>query len=237
MRLFGMQRDGTAIRSPDAEAAWDAKTKVFMSYSRKDREFVGKLADALEARDDMEVLRDTDDILPTDEWRGSLAKLIGEADTIVFCLSPDSATSTECAWEVDLAEKLNKRMAPVVVKDVDGRVPGGLAKLNYIFFTARDDFDRALDKLVLALNSDIVWIREHTRLGELSRRWSAAGEPKDQLLHGGDIAAAVQWTARQPKSAPEPTELTFKFVEASNSKHGATGTGFRVARTLLAQKF
>ena len=199
------------------ETAWDAKTKVFLSYSRKDRAFAARLSDALEARDDIEVFRDTEDILPTEEWRVRLAKLIAEADTVVFCLSPDSATSEVCGWEVEQAEKINKRIAPVVVRDVDGKVPGGLAKLNYIFFTERDDFDRALDRLLLALNTDIGWIREHTRLGELSRRWSAGGTPKDQLLRGADIAAAEEWAARQPKTAPEPTGLARLFIAASRT--------------------
>jgi hypothetical protein len=34
----------------------------------------------LEAADDIEVFRDTDDILPTEEWKGRLEQLIGEAD-------------------------------------------------------------------------------------------------------------------------------------------------------------
>jgi hypothetical protein len=118
----------------------DEKTKVFLLYSRRDREFVGRLIAALERHQHIKVFQDTEDIFTTEEWRERLAGLIGEADTVVFCLSPASATSEVCAWEVELAEKLNKRIAPVVIYEVDGRVPGGLAKLNYIFFTARDDF-------------------------------------------------------------------------------------------------
>ena len=162
--FFSRSRSNTVA---DAAPAWAAqKTKVFVSYSRADREFVARLVAALEAREDFQVFRDTEDILPSEEWRARLAKLIGEADTVVFCLSPESAASEVCAWEVSQAEALNKRIAPVVVRDVASAVPGGLAKLNYIFFTEAHDFDRALDKLMLALNTNIAWVREHTRLGE-----------------------------------------------------------------------
>src|SRR5882672_10733669 len=119
-----MPRSNPELRHTIAtRPAWSApKTKVFLSYSRKDREFVTRLAAALEARDDLQVFRDTEDILPTEEWRARLAKLIGEADTVVFCLSPDSATSEVCGWEIGHAEALNKRIAPIVINDVDGRV-------------------------------------------------------------------------------------------------------------------
>jgi hypothetical protein len=43
------------------------------------------------------VFKDTDDILPTEEWKERLEQLIEEADTIVFLLSPHSATSEVCA--------------------------------------------------------------------------------------------------------------------------------------------
>ena len=153
-----------------------AATKVFISYSRKDRSAVARIAAALEAEDGIEVFRDTDDILPTEEWRGRLEQLIREADTVVFALSPHSATSEVCRWEVELAESLNKRIAPIVIKDVKPEdVPEALSKLNYIFFTNRREFDASIGNLIAALNTDIDWIREHTRLGELARRWDGQG--------------------------------------------------------------
>ncbi len=71
-------------------------TKVFVFYSRKDRAFVRRLVEGLEAEDDIEVFRDTEDILPTEEWKQRLEELIGEADTIAFVLSPNSAKSDVC---------------------------------------------------------------------------------------------------------------------------------------------
>ena len=88
-------------------------TKVFVFYSRKDRAFVRRLVEGLETEDDIEVFRDTEDILPTEEWIQWLEELIGEADTIAFVLSPNSAKSDVCRWEVDHAESLNKRIATI----------------------------------------------------------------------------------------------------------------------------
>jgi tetratricopeptide (TPR) repeat protein len=196
--------------------AGDQTTKVFISYSRKDRAFVGRLVDALEAANDIEVFRDTDDILPTEEWKDRLEQLIGEADTVVFALSPHSAKSEICSWEVEHALSLNKRIAPIVIKDVDGAdIPGPLSKLNYIFFTNRKEFDASISNLITALNTDIDWIREHTRLGELARRWDGQGRPKSQKLRGGDLSTAENWLALQPANAPQPGMLHREYIQAS----------------------
>lgn len=78
----------------------EEEAKVFLSYSRKDRERAQVIAERLRARH-FGVFKDTDDILPTEEWKERLEQLIEEADTIVFLFSPHSATSEVCAWEVD----------------------------------------------------------------------------------------------------------------------------------------
>ena len=69
--------------------------KVFLSYSRRDRERTQRIADVLRARH-FGVFKDTDDILPTEEWKTRLEQLIAEADTIVFLLSPHSVASEVC---------------------------------------------------------------------------------------------------------------------------------------------
>ena len=165
---------------PQDERAPTDKIKVFVSYSRSDAEFVGSIVEALSARDDIHVFRDTDDILPTEEWKKRLENLIGQADTVVFCLSPYSAESDVCRWEVEYAESLNKRIMPVVVERVEhDEVPEGLTKLNFIFFDSAEGFRMSLDSLVQSLHTDIGWIREHTRIGELARRWTQSGKSRD----------------------------------------------------------
>ncbi|MFN0264328.1 TIR domain-containing protein [Tepidamorphus sp. 3E244] len=195
-----------------------AAMKVFISYSRKDREFVARVVDALEAEDGIEVFRDTDDILPTEEWQDRLEQLVREADTIVFALSPHSAKSEVCRWEVDLAESLNKRFAPIVIRDVEGEaIPPALAKLNYIFFTTDAEFDRSIGNLVAALNTDIDWIREHTRLANVARRWDLRGRPAINTLRGSDLKSAEEWIATHPGNAPQPTDLHHAFIQASRA--------------------
>ena len=191
------------------------EAKLFLSYSRKDRDRAQLIADALRDRG-FEVFRDTDDILPTEEWRGRLEQLIDEADTVVFLLSPNSATSEVCSWEVERAYRSNKRIAPIVIEDVDaGLIPPLLARLNFIFCTSHDPFENAVATLASALSSDIEWIREHTRMQGLARRWDDAGRPRRLLLTGQDVDNGETWRDRRPTEAPEITDLQAAYLRES----------------------
>jgi WD40 repeat protein len=194
------------------------RTRVFISYSRKDREFALRLSDALQAKG-VEVFRDLDDILPTEEWWPRIEALIGAADTIVFVISADSVASPICAREIALCEKFNKRLAPIVWREASVElIPDRLSRLNYIFFTAADDFGRALNMLVAALETDIGWVREHTRIGELARRWEGSAK-RGLLLSGDELKEAEAWLFAQPHSASAPavTALHREFVQASRA--------------------
>lgn len=187
-------------------------TKVFLSYSRRDRKRVENLYTALSAKRDLRVFRDTDDILPTEEWKPRLEKLIRESDTIIFALSPHSVASDICNWELELAESLNKRIIPIVIEDVDGNVPDSVSRLNYIFMTRDEDFDDCVGKIHDAVSLDIDWIREHTRLGELADRWEKSVRLGAQPLRGKELEGAENWLIEHPKNAPEPTSLQRQFI-------------------------
>lgn len=204
---------------PGNEILPDDQARVFLSYSRRDRDGAQRIADVLRERH-FGVFRDTDDILPTEEWRERLQQLIEEADTIVFLLSPHSVASEVCAWEIELAASLNKRIAPIVIEEVDtAQIPPLLARLNFIFCTERDRFTDAVDSLVMALNTDIDWIREHTRLAGLAQRWDRASRPDRLLLRGQDIADAEAWRDSKPSEAPDVSPLQAAFV--ARSRHAA----------------
>lgn len=211
----GVQRMNDIQSPPDAGDLADDEAKVFLSYSRKDRERASGIADALRTRH-FGVFKDTDDILPTEEWRARLQELIEEADTVVFLLSPHSAKSEVCAWEVEYAHSLNKRIAPIVIEDTDAAdIPPLLAQLNFIFCTPRDPFENAVDTLASALSTDIEWIREHTRLAGLARRWDRAERAARFLLRGQDIVDAEMWRERRPDDAPAITTVQAAFVGES----------------------
>ena len=209
------------VDSKDAQ-----KLKVFISYSRADLAFADQLDAALAACGFAPIL-DRHDISGGEEWQARLSSLIQDADTILFVLSPRSAASDVCHWEVAQADLRGKRLIPVLCTALGpAPVPKRLQALNYIHFYAEDTvpgsgFGAGLARLIAALNTDQAWIREHSRLGSLAARWDAGGRTPERLLTGQDVADAKAWAARQPKDAPEPTVLQIALIKASEDAAAA----------------
>jgi len=191
------------------------KLRVFISYSRKDSTFADLVVAALEARG-LSPTIDTRDLPTLEDWRRELLGFIRTADAVVFIVSPNSISSPVCAWEVEQVTALNKRLAPIVLERVaDDGIPEGIAKINYLFFDPPNDFNSQADKLATALMSDLVWVKVHTRLGELARRWNERGRSTDLLLRGPEIEEAERWIASRPRVAPEPTEAHRQLIATS----------------------
>jgi TIR domain len=87
--------------------------KVFVSYSRADLGFADELYSGLEVMGFQPSL-DRHAIAEGEDWKARLGALIAEAETIVFVISPDSSKWSICAWEVDEAARLSKRIIPVL---------------------------------------------------------------------------------------------------------------------------
>jgi hypothetical protein len=136
--------------------------EVFISYSRKDKDFVRRLDEALKSRG-REAWVDWEDIRPTEEWMQAIYAAIDGADTFVFVLTSDSVASVVCGREIAHAAAHNKRTVPIVGRDVDvATVPEPLAKLNWIFCRESDDFEKATDSLISALDTDLDSVRACT---------------------------------------------------------------------------
>jgi hypothetical protein len=190
--------------------------EVFISYSRKDKEFVRRLHEALNQRD-REAWVDWEDIRPTEEFMQAIYGAIEGADTFVFVLTPDSVASEVCAREIAHAAAHNKRMVPIVARDVDAKaVPEPLAKLNWIFSRARDDFEAAAGSLVSALDTDLNWVHAHTRLLTRAIEWNANGKNNSFVLRGDDLRSAERWLAEAGvQKERQPTALQTEYIIAS----------------------
>jgi hypothetical protein len=154
------------------------KLNVFISYSRDDLAFADQL-DAALGLAGFETTIDRHGILPGEDWQKRLGGLIRDADTVVFVLSPSSARSDICAWEVKEAVQLGKRVLPVLCLPLEStNPPQQLAELSYIFFYADpkspgSGFGTGLVALASALNTDLDWLREHTRYLQRATEWEA----------------------------------------------------------------
>jgi hypothetical protein len=193
------------------------KLTVFISYSRADTAFADEVVAGLEYDGGFDVLMDREAIHEGEEWKKRLGALISGADTVVFILSPKSASSPICQWEVDQAKSLSKRIIPVLaVALADVPAPEALAALNYVRFDEGRSFMAGLTGLRRALKTDIGWLREHTRLLTRAQEWLDATKADNRLLSGKDIADAKAWLAHSSSEGLQPTELHRDFIQASD---------------------
>jgi tetratricopeptide (TPR) repeat protein len=190
--------------------------EVFISYSRKDKEFVRRLHEALSRRD-REAWVDWEDIRPTEEFMHAIYGAIEGADTFISVLTPDSVASVPCGREIAHAAAHNKRMVPIVAREVNAdTVPEALAKLNWIFYRDSDDFEKATDTLISALDTDLNWVHAHTRLLTRAIEWNANGKNNSFVLRGEDLRAAEQWLAQAGAGKErQPTSLQTEYIIAS----------------------
>ncbi|MBK1688866.1 toll/interleukin-1 receptor domain-containing protein [Rubrivivax gelatinosus] len=148
---------------------------------------------------------DWDDIPSTAAWWAEIVAAIEATDAFVFPISPDAVASQVCAEELAHAQALAlaKRLVPVVVREA---VPAALRALNWIFLRAEHDFDTGVKTLLTALDTDLEWLRAHTRLLVRGGDWQRHGEDPSYLLRGADLEVARRWregaAGRQPQPAP-----------------------------------
>ena len=203
-----------ATAAPNKEAS--RSHAIFISYSRKDKEFVRRLDDEL-ARRGREAWVDWEGIRPTEEFMQAIYGAIEGADTFVFVLTPDSVASEVCGHEIAHAAAHNKRMVPIVAREVDAdAVPEPLAKLNWIFSRPGDDFEAAAGLLVSALDTDLEWVHAHTRLLTRAIEWEAKEKSNSFVLRGEDLRSAEQWLAQAGSDKErQPTALQTEYIIAS----------------------
>lgn len=210
--------------------------RVFISYSRKDADFVEELAGSLRERRYLvdfdlggDALKIDLGIAPTDQWQARLMDLIAAADAVVFVVSPESAASAVCDWEIEQSQRMGKRLVPVLWRSIDfSRATPRLSALN-VAIAFDVDFSRGLAALIQVIDNDVEWLREQSRLTVLAKRWESSDRPNSQLLRSGEIAAVESWVSRRPASSPPPSALILDFVSAS--KQFETGERTRLRTT------
>lgn len=206
---------------------------VFISYSRRDKAFVQRLHDALKQHD-RDPWVDWEGIPPSAEWLKEVFSAIEAAESVIFVLSPDSAASRVCLKEIAHAVEHNKRIIPVVCRDTrSAEAPPAVSALNWIRSREEDDFDAALQLLLQALDTDLVWVKEHTRFLLRAIEWQGHNDDSSYELRGSDLHAAEQWLGRAAAGQePQPTALQAQYIMASRRS-----TNRRQRITLMAAAF
>jgi hypothetical protein len=93
---------------------WSGMADVFISYSRKDQEFVRELYNALKQQN-YDPLVDWEGIPPTAEFLQEIYSAIESSNAFVFIITNDSITSNVCKQKNEHAVKHNKRLIPIYI--------------------------------------------------------------------------------------------------------------------------
>jgi WD40 repeat protein len=194
-------------------------TDLFISYSRKDQQFVRKLHAVIE-EGGRDAWVDWENIPLTAEWLQEIYEGIEASNAFIYIISPDSVRSEVCSLELAHAIAHNKRLIPVLrrelVEDADKyALDSHISSHNWIFFREQDDFDKSVQALTEALDTDLDYLRVHTRLLVRSMEWNDKERDASLVLRGRDLVEALQWLEKTVDKDPQPTELHRDYIAAS----------------------
>ena len=197
---------------------------VFISYSRRDRAFVERLAQALKQHR-IQVWVDWERIPVAASWRDKLKEGIRDADSLLFMMSHNSVASGYCHEEIEQAKGNEKRIISAVLdRDYDReQVPKAAKALNWIYLDHYEQqFEAFVAELVKAIKTDERHVKEHTKLLAQAHDWNSQNRSEESLLRGSKLYSALEWIssidAASQEKEPQPTELQRQFIQASK-KH------------------
>ncbi|MEZ4671365.1 MAG: toll/interleukin-1 receptor domain-containing protein [Anaerolineae bacterium] len=127
---------------------------VFLSYSRQDNAVINRVRDDLRQHN-IGVWIDVDGLEPgTPAWERAISQAIREAGCLVVLLSPDAEQSVWVGRELAMAEALNKRIFPILIRGSEqDAIPFRL--MTHQRIDARDRYDDALPTLVESIRKHL----------------------------------------------------------------------------------
>jgi hypothetical protein len=175
--------------------------QIFISYSRKDIDFVRRLAGDLE-KAGYNVWWDLTDLRGGDDWPRVIPAAIEESQFVIVVLSPNSVVSDWVEKEYMQAISLRKKIIPIMLTQT--RVPFALNTINYIDFT-NEEYGTSLSKLLSAL--------EYSGIMPIAPRMPLAAALRTVRIYAIPIAIAtlvilaiVAVRFLSPPAVPTPTQ-------------------------------
>jgi WD40 repeat protein len=193
-------------------------TKIFISYSRKDKPFVRKLNDAIKSAG-IDAWVDWEGIPLSSDWMKEITTAIEGSDALVFVIGPDSINSKYCMEELELGINNNKKIIPILYREPDAnqKMHPKLASTNWVYLRSKkDDFKATIPKLVDAIQTDFDWVQQHTRLLQRATEWNQKNRNNSYLLQGADLEDGERWmTESAADQGRDVTPLQAEYLSTS----------------------
>ncbi|MBK8028777.1 MAG: GAF domain-containing protein [Chloroflexi bacterium] len=236
---------------------------VFVSYSRKNQDFAKRLIDSLNSNEksawiDWEAIPRT-----APNWWNEIKAGIEAADNFMFIISNDSMASIFCNLELDYAFELKKRIIPIVYLDVEIRsvfasvadfIPDlstqerlgnrdplvitrdnwrKISRINWCFLRDSDEFEQGFSSLLASIQSDLEYVKAHTKYVVRAIEWEQELRDDDLLLVGSEIDRAEDWlrkaetfarapmdkgAGREKVANPLPSEIQRRYIQTSRER-------------------
>ena len=198
---------------------------VMISYSRKDVVFVRQLFEGLLAQGFVkeDIWVDWEGIPLTADWMAEITKGIQSTNAFIFVISPDSLASEVCAKEITIAVESNKRFIPILYREPakGTTLHAKISSHNWVYMRDELEQEKNLPLLVKALNTDLDWLAQHTRLLNRALEWERKGKNDSYLVRGSDLQEAQSFMEQGAAGKePSPTNLHVEYVQAAR-KHAA----------------
>jgi WD40 repeat protein len=207
---------------------------VFLSYSRRDAGFVDRLASALRERG-KDVWVDVEGIRDAEVFPEVLRRAIESSDAFAFVISPDAVKSSFCVEEIEHAANLNKRIIPLALRPVpDEEIPDEVRFRNWIPAGGEGELDGTVERLLKALDTDLEWEREHSRLTVRALEWERSGRDRSFLLRGADLRGAEAWLQAGAGKDPGPTALETEYLVAARRAASRRQRGVVIGSVVVA---
>lgn len=139
----------------------EGHSDIFLSHSKRDRDWVESLKNALEARQ-VTVWFDEEQLLPGDAWVDGLERALSETRSVGLVVTPEALESPWVKEEYQRAIILANRRAdetsrkvrliPILLRSTP--LPGFLEGRMFVDFTDQSQFEHALERLILGIRED-----------------------------------------------------------------------------------
>jgi YVTN family beta-propeller protein len=209
------------------------KKQIFISYSRKDSEFVEWLTTRLNNKG-VSTWIDKAGISVGVEWDTKLVTALDESEFFLIVISPNSVSSKIVLDELHYALENEKEIFPVIIEDA--KVPLRLGRVQYSDF--RNDTTQGLHALYAALRKSDLLPEKPTAVGaKLIEAFTVSSEPGNMMWDGENlwvgtlsgknihkICGKINKTCGEISFKKTPTSLVWfeNYVWVANDRGGIT---------------